>query len=140
MLLDIFTLVFAKTKKIKKKGLITMIKQTIKGLYAKTIDIKASKADELALSELCAGKVEVYETKAQGGTELNAIPASFNRQIYVIGKKNADGRSSCMITIPHVKAGKSYNDLLPLVKGKFTAGYESALKVDYVIMKYDTKE
>ena len=101
-----------------------MIKQTIKGLYAKTIDIKASKADELA----------------QGGTELNAIPASFNRQIYVIGKKNADGRSSCMITIPHVKAGKSYNDLLPLVKGKFTAGFESALKVDYVIMKYDTKE
>ena len=67
-----------------------MIKQTIKGLYAKTIDIKASKADELALSELCAGKVEVYETKAQGGTELNAIPASFNRQIYVIGKKKVN--------------------------------------------------
>ena len=42
-----------------------MIKQTIKGLYAKTIDVKASKADELALSELCAGNMRQNHKEAR---------------------------------------------------------------------------
>ncbi|WP_072595455.1 hypothetical protein, partial [Campylobacter concisus] len=79
-----------------------MLRQTIDGLYAKSLTF-SSGSDEDALLPLLAGKVESYSVFGDGGTALASTPDPLNRKNVIVGVKTATGRISTMVTVPHVK-------------------------------------
>lgn len=113
-----------------------MLKQTIDGLTGKTLTFKAN-SDEDALIAIMGGKVEKYELKSTGGSELNQTPAVLNRKSFIVSKETSTGRLSAMVRIPHVKETFYFNELVTAVKGNFDASFESDVKCDVVKMNFD---
>ncbi|MDO5650332.1 MAG: hypothetical protein Q4G11_06980 [Gallicola sp.] len=114
-----------------------MLKQRIKNYNPLTVDVTGSDGDIVALQGIMAGEVERYDLKAQGGTEMKAMPAVLNRKNLVVGAKTATGRISCYLALPHVKASSTYPQISASIIGQFDASYESAVKADYANMKFD---
>ena len=87
--------------------------------------------------DLMAGKVEKYKTIGSGGQAINAIPNPLNKKVFIVGDRDVSGRISTMFTLPHVKNASEYPDLLADIKGKFDSSYDSAIKCEYVTLKFD---
>ena len=113
-----------------------MLRQTIDGLYAKSLTF-SNGSDEDALLPLLAGKVESYSVFGDGGTALTSTPDPLNRKNVIVGAKTATGRISTMVTIPHVKQSYMFQNFLSDFTGKLDANYDTAVKCDYVTLKFD---
>lgn len=120
-----------------------MLRQKINGKTT-TISVNPASADDLtALKGLLAGEVSVFDLKSQGGvapvSDLNS--EALNRKDFIIGKRGivgSNGRVSCYVRIPHMKKTANLaTDVQPLVVGKFNADFITAVKADYITMKFD---
>ena len=114
-----------------------MIKQSIKGLTTLSVNVTGTTGDLTSLIGLMAGKVESYKSIANGGTAVAAIPNPLNKKTFVVGNKTANGRESTIFSVPHVKSSVTSLTLYPSIIGKFDSGYESAIKSDYAMLKFD---
>jgi len=115
-----------------------MLKQTIKGLRPLNVSaIGATDGDITALIGIMAGKVEKFKNIGEGGNAIAAIPSPLNRKSIVVGVKDATGRLSTMFTVPHVKAAKTFKDLLADIVGKFDCDYVLPTKCEYAKLKFD---
>ncbi|KAB0610917.1 hypothetical protein [Campylobacter hyointestinalis] len=114
-----------------------MLKQKVKGV---TININANGSEEdiTALLGLMVGEITQFDLKGQGGTRAD-LPQELNKKVFIVGAKSTEnsGRLSTMITLPHVKASKMSNEIAADIKNKFNANYETAIKADYVNLKFD---
>ncbi|OCR98861.1 hypothetical protein A9K75_09580 [Campylobacter fetus subsp. testudinum] len=115
-----------------------MLKQTIDGV-TKSINANGSSADVGALIGILVGEITEYDLKFQGGTEMPTMPSLLNKKVLIVGSKAtaSQGRLSSMVTLPHVKTSKTFNEISVDIKNKFNANYESAIKADYVTLKFD---
>ncbi|HDX6330713.1 hypothetical protein [Campylobacter fetus] len=115
-----------------------MLKQNINGVV-KSINANGSAADVTALLGLMVGEITEYELKAEGGTEMLTIPSTLNNKVFIVGSKatSTQGRLSSMVTLQHVKPAKTFNEISADIKGKFNADYTTAIKCDYVTLKFD---
>lgn len=115
-----------------------MLRQTIKGLKTLNVSaIGATDGDTTALIGIMAGKVEKFKNVGEGGTAVAAIPNPLNKKSIVVGKKDATGRLSTMFSVPHIKASKTFKDLLADIKGKFDCDYVLTTKCEYAKLKFD---
>ena len=122
------------------KGL-QMYRQSIDGGASfMTVNVNALNADaDTALTSLMCGIVTEYKLAlGDGGTALTSTPKTFNKKVLIVGKdKGLQGRLSTMVTLPHIKASRAFNDYSADIIGKFFASSNSAEKADYVKLKFD---
>lgn len=115
-----------------------MIKQKIGGRTVNTVSASGSVADMTTLSGILEGELTLFELKFEGGTSAN--PAVLNAKKFSVGKKYLSGqRQSASVSIPHVKATKSFADIQLAVVGQFDESFESANKCEYSNLFYDKK-
>ena len=108
-----------------------MIKQIVGGKTKKTVYAEMSAGDLATLQTLMEGKLEIYDKKFEGGTTASA-PTQMNYINFSVGKKISKGvYQSASVRVPHIKQGKSFADLKPLVVGAFDCGYELNTKCEY---------
>ncbi|CUU90543.1 Uncharacterised protein [Campylobacter hyointestinalis subsp. hyointestinalis] len=114
-----------------------MLKQKFKGLTT-NINANGGEDDINALIGLMVGEVTQFELKGQGGSNAD-LPQELNKKVFIVGAKStsSSGRISTMITLPHVKVAKMSNEIAADIKNKFNANYETAIKADYVNLKFD---
>jgi len=110
------------------------IKQVVKGRTVKTLDVTASEGDLTALTDLMDGEIQVFDSKASGGTAV-ATPADLNRKRFSCGDRDANLSTS--FTVPHVKAGATKSDFKAVVVGAFDANPDSDVKATYLNLLYD---
>lgn len=115
-----------------------MLKQNIKGVV-RNVNANGSEEDVTALIKLMAGEITEYELKASGGSELRELPETLNKKVYIVGSKatSTNGRISTMISIPHVNPSRVFHLISADIINKFNADYETAVKADYVNLKFD---
>lgn len=108
-----------------------MIKQIIGGVTKKTVYAEMSEADATALMTLMEGKLETYVKKFEGGTKA-AVPSVMNYMRFSVGKQISRGvYQTASVTVPHIKQGKSHNDVKAIVIGAFDCGFDLDVKCDY---------
>jgi len=108
-----------------------MIKQIIGGVTKKTVYAEMSAGDATTLQGLMEGKLEIYDLKSEGGT-TSAMPAVMNYINFSAGKKISKGvYQTASVKVPHIKQGKSFQDVKALVIGAFDCGYELDVKCEY---------
>ncbi len=108
-----------------------MIKQIIGGVTKKTVYAEMSAADATTLQTLMEGKLEIYDLKSSGGT-VATMPSVMNYINFSAGKKvSKNVYQTASVRIPHIKQGKSFQDVRTLVVGAFDCGYESDTKCEY---------
>ncbi|ATB68885.1 hypothetical protein SJPD1_1048 [Sulfurospirillum diekertiae] len=116
-----------------------MIKQKIAGRNVNTVSASGSVADMTTLGAILEGELSFYEQKFEGGTTAN--PAVLNAKKFSVGKKYLSGqRQSASVSIPHVKATKSFAEIQTAVIGQFDESFKSSTKCDYSNLFYDKKE
>lgn len=109
-----------------------MIKQSVKGLRSKSIAFIMSDGDATDLASILAGKIEVFEEVATGGTPLTMVPNPINKQTYSCFKKGVSGtKKSTRVSFCHIKPAKQFMDVYNALINKFDTGYEpEAIKCD----------
>lgn len=108
-----------------------MIKQIVGGKTKKTVYAEMSAGDLTTLQTLMEGKLEIYDKKFEGGTTAPA-PSEMNYINFSVGKKISKGvYQNSTVRVPHIKAGKSFADLKPLVVGAFDCSYDLSVKCEY---------
>ena len=60
-----------------------------------------------------------------------------NKKSLIVSSKNATGRVSTMMTIPHVKLASRINEMTADIKGKFDCGYDDNTKCDSVRLRFN---
>lgn len=109
-----------------------MLRQNTNGRITQTVMVNGSIADMTALAAICAGNVEIWDKKSEGGT-TTPVALPLNPIGFSVGKKNIDGsRMSAFVKLPHLKSPKSIQDVRASVKGSWDASFESTSKCEYV--------
>lgn len=116
---------------------------TIGGQSAGVVNVQAGEDDLAVLQSLIEGKIEVYDSKGQGGTALASAPKELNTFRFSVGKKDATNSNvadRCSVKIPHVKLAKSFQDIETAVIGQFDASFEVDFKCEYANLYYNKME
>lgn len=102
-----------------------MIRQNIKGLRSKNIDINMSQSDFAGLKDLMAGEIVFFSNVASGGDFRTArtTPISLNTKSFYLNFDTANSDKGVKFTIPHVKAGVEYDQIIDKIKEKFGCDY-----------------
>lgn len=108
-----------------------MIKQIINGKGLKTITANMSTADATALSAILAGKLQVWDLMAEGGTAVTVANPNYIR--FAVGKKGISSRQSASVYVPHMKNTKTLSDIESAVIGLWDADFQTALKCEYCV-------
>lgn len=107
-----------------------MIKQIINGKSAGAISASLTTADFTILSAVLAGKSENWLKHSEGGVSATIAEPNFIR--FSCGKNTINGTMSIAVTVPHLKASKTLQDIHTAVKGVFDCDYDSSVKCEYV--------
>ena len=102
-----------------------LLRQIVKGLYSRKIEVEGTADDLNALKSLMAGKIETYDFKNQVGTSA-PYPEILNPIVFQTYDDTRRKRAT--VRIPHLKPSKSWNDLEPYVIGNFDCSYSLDVK------------
>ena len=90
------------------------------------------------LLPLLVGQVEVYDYATEGGTDTSTTPEKVRRlrlfAYKIMGMNQYVGAS---FNIPHAKPTVQFNEIVPLVVGKFYAGWNTETKAENVKLVYE---
>lgn len=108
-----------------------MLRQNINGSVKKTVMLNGSQADLEAVSNIIAGKIEIYVKTAEGGTDT-PVPTPLNARKFSVGKVYVDHRKSEAVNLPHMKTTKTGEDFRVAVLGVWDESFISSVKCGYV--------
>ena len=93
------------------------------------------------LLPLLVGQVEVYDYATEGGTETSTTPQQVRRlRLFAYKITGMNQYVGASFTIPHAKPTVQFNEIVPLVVGKFNAGWNNEAKAENVKLVYERIE
>ncbi len=93
------------------------------------------------LLPLLVGQVEVYDFATEGGTETSITPQQVRRiRLFAYKVTGMNQYIGASFTIPHAKPTVQFNEIVPLVVGKFNAGWNNETKAENVKLLFERIE